>query len=64
MGYCVCYECEWEVKRKDPDSCRSEVKKGFNRARQESESECRQGSEYQTVKYREDPKTRVSKNTN
>ena len=32
------------------------VKEGFNRAMQESQSECRQGSEYQTVKYREYPK--------
>ena len=32
------------------------VKKGFNWARQKSESEYRQGSEYQTVKHREDPK--------
>ena len=26
---CNCYECEWEVKGKDPDARRSEVKKRF-----------------------------------
>ena len=25
------FDCEWEVKGKDPDACRSEVKNGFNK---------------------------------
>ena len=37
------------------------VKKGFIRAWQESESKCRQGSEYQKVKHREDPKSELAR---
>ena len=37
------------------------VKKGFNRARLESESECEQGSEYQTVKHKENPKSEMAR---
>ena len=37
------------------------VKEGFIRARQELESKYRQGSEYQKVKHREDPKSELTR---
>ena len=53
-----CYECEWEVKGKDPDAhSESEKRIELGLGRNQSVRECKQGSEYQTVKYKKDPKS-------